>query len=523
MNDSGTPIKNQPSSSFASPANLISGAKGTYHSEVDDLVTLRSISVLPIFDNLRGIYARPIEDSLVERLKKNHVMEYSESKSAGPISTPDELEENVAALRQVLAGSTSDAVIAGSVIKGPSGVSMKFSMFLRKDEKLFAQEQESEIQSFDLASLIKKSEVMIDRLLKKIPYQGVILSRQNNRVTINLGTADGITTDQILSVIQVIKLNRHPRFNFLVNAEKEILGKVKILKVDDTLSFGVVITEREVGAIQANAKIENQAMVTYAEVTALSTEEGLDGLAQRPDGQIAFGKNPGEWVPMKQPTFGAVGARLGLGQYTENVKSTTSLESSSPFYPSFIIDAEIWMTPKWTMHATAKQGIITTDNPSGGSPSDLAHSLSSYELLFGYTLRLGSAFNAPKAEFLFGFSTYRLYVDDTDDEAITTKQYGGLKLGLGGSYPMPNRSPYSLGANLYLIYNPKLSEDPNSSGNSNNQVNQFGFFVDRQMAMNLKARFNLDFELYSSDFSGGTVTSSSQKHTVLSGGVYYLF
>ena len=66
-----------------------------------------------------------------------------------------------------------------------------------------------------------------------------------------------------------------------------------------------------------------------------------------------------------------------------------------------------------------------------------------------------------------------------------------------------------------------MVEDPDISGNSDNSISQFGLFVDQALKINLKARYQLDFEMYNTDFPGGS--SSSQKIISASGGIYYLF
>ncbi len=418
----------------------------------------------------------------------------------------------------------ADAFIAIGISKGPSGISIKMNLFLTKDQKLLSQEQVTEYQRFDVESVKKQAQFMVDNLLKKIPYSGVITSRQGTRVTVNLGRQDGITPDQVLTVIQIIKVTRHPKFNFIVSTEKEVLGKIKLLKVDDTLSFGRIVTEKETGSIQANAKIAGLDSVTYANTDTLSdSQDSAEALAQTPEGQVSFGSNPTSWLPQRKPTFGMVGARLGIGMFNENVKETQSMNAKDPYYPMIALEGEVWLTPTWSMHASIRQGVISTDNPrSAGSPSELSHSLSAYDFLMGYNMRLGSVVNAPKVEALFGFSTYRLYVDESTPAGLTTKTYSGIKLGVGGAYPIGPDSPYSVGANLFFTFQTKLKESPSISGSGDHTVNNFGGYVDKQMTINLKARFALDFELYSSDFKG-SVSSSSQKHTTFSTGLYYLF
>ena len=501
--------------------------QSSYTSETDKLITVRTISILPIFDNMRGIYSRPAETHLFEQLKSLHQFEISPATLAGPILTPDELEQNSEVRESIANSIATDAFVAASVIKGPSGIAIKMSLFLKADKKLLAQEVVSGLKRYDVETVKKQSLESFKKLLGKLPYSGLVMSRQGTRLTVNLGLKNGVAADQVISVVQIIKLIRHPKFDFLVNSEKEVIGKIKLLKVDETLSFARIVTEVEAGAIQVNSKLANLDSVTYANTDSLSDVKGpVDSLPTTPEGKATYGEKPIAWLPTRKPTFGMVGARLGLGQFTENVTeaSGSGLDAKSSVYPHIGIEGELWLTPQWSMHAKIKQGIITTDNPvSGGSPSELSRSLSNYEFLLGYNLRLSPAVNSAKVEGLFGFAQYRLSTDTSTPAGLTTKSYSGVKFGVSGAYPLSAQSPYSIGANLNFWFNAGLSETPSTSGRDDNSVNSFGFFVDKDIAINLRTRYALDFELYSSDFSGGAASSSSQKHTSLSAGIYYLF
>lgn len=72
-----------------------------YKSEIDELLTVRSVAVLPVMDNLQGIYSRPIEAHIVEEFEKNHRFEYVRSNFVGPILTPEELEESLKKAQEV--------------------------------------------------------------------------------------------------------------------------------------------------------------------------------------------------------------------------------------------------------------------------------------------------------------------------------------------------------------------------------------------------------------------------------------
>lgn len=510
------------SSQWAIAQNQIS--RTIYRSAVDEALTVRKIVILPFTDNLQGIYSRPVEKFVTEMVDKNHHWELSEYTAAGALLSPDELENNPQAVATISQNVNADAFIAGRIIKGPGGIHIKVSMYLTSDKKLFAHQSVENIQRFQVTEVQEQTYSLIKKLLRHLPYNGLVLSRQGQRVTLNLGKNDGITKDQIVSVAQIIKTNRHPKFGFIISAEKEILGKIKILKIDDSLSFGKIVTEKEKGIIQTNSKITGIDYVTYSNVNTLDDKsQDKDYLMQRPDGQITFGNNPDEWVPKKPPTFGMVGASAGLGMYTGNVQTSTSLATKNPVYPSIKFSAELWMTPIWSLHANLRQGIISVDNPSGSSPSSLSQSLTSNDFLIGYNMRFTSGAWGPRVEVLGGFSSYKLYIDDTSVTGLTTKLYSGWKVGVSGKYPITMDKKWSAGANLFFLLGTKLSEKPTSSGSSDNSINQFGAYLDYKLGENLLIRGNLDFEIYSSNFSGTSVTSSSQRHTNITGGVHYLF
>ena len=224
----------------------------TYHSEVDQLVTIDKVSYASFLDNLSGIYARPLEAHFADVLNQMHRWSSNGTVGIGG-STLEELEEDPQKVKDIASGSKSDGFFAAKIIKGPKGISMRLDFFLAKDGKLFLQAEIKDFQQFDLNILKEQLDTLLSHIIRKIPYSGSILSRDLNRVTMNIGSQDGVQVGQVVSVIQIIKLNRHPRFGFLVSADKEIIGKVKILKVDDTLSFGSVVMEKERGTAEKAA------------------------------------------------------------------------------------------------------------------------------------------------------------------------------------------------------------------------------------------------------------------------------
>lgn len=528
---SAPPIDTVEAMPSANPAVAGKAATIVYKSEADSLLTIEKIAVLPFTDNLQGIYARPLETHFIQAVQNMHRWDFVQATSSGPLLSPEELEDSSAKALQVSQGLGADAFFAARVLKGPSGVSIHLSLFLTKDGKLLSQAVLKDYQRFDLGDLKEQLQRLLSELTARLPYAGRVLSRDGTRVTVNLGLRDGIQNGQVLSVIQIIQAYRHPRFNFLIKTEKEIFGKIKILKVDETLSFGTIITEKERGTIQKNSKIGPIDFITYAGGDTLTlTSSGQDGLTDKEENKFVFGKNAHAWTPASPPSFGQLGARLGMSRFSGAMEmdNVGGLEGTNNFAPSVILDGELWITPEWTFTATLKHGIISVRNPrAGGQPSELGQSLSYYEAGLAYAIRLGPSLWSPQISPYVSYFNYRLFVDDSSPEAFTTQQYSGLKLGVKGSAPVGD--DFGAGGVFSTALSPSMQESPvPSADDSKASVVQFGVFGYKKYSERLRVQLNLDFEMYSASLSGrgqrvNAASSASQRYTTLSGGIYYLF
>lgn len=500
-----------------------------YKSPADELITVKNISVLPVADNLDGIYSRPVEEALTEVVDNNHHWQLIPINAVGPIYSPEELEYDPLQVKKIAGSTNTDALIATKVTKGPSGIKVNMSMFLKDDGKLLFQEKRTQITAFEVRRIKNIATDMLNLLLQRMPYSGLVMSRQGPRVTVNLGTQDGVKVNQVVNIAQIIELERHPKFHFLVGTKKQTLGKVKLLKVDKTLSFGAITTEIEENAIQPGAKVIGFKPVQYSEAeSGLLGKQNTKGLHTRPDHKMSFGEKAIAWIPKRTPTFGRVGLHIGAGTFSGKLSQSTPLEADSSLYPVLNFDGEIWVTPKWSVHAKVKQGILSTDNPASTGPSDLSMSLSTYDFSLGYNFRLSQEVWGPQVILKVGSTNYKLYVDDVAT-GLTTLSYSGIKIGLSGSAPVTPDQEWSVGADFYWVLNPKLTETPGTSGNSSdNNVNLFGINVGKKLGVNLQAIGRFNMEIYSTNFSGtgtrtNTATSASQKHATVTAGLNYFF
>ena len=524
---SPTPVSAVPPTSDAVVTSTTLSVPRAYRSEADDLLSIDKVSVLPFTDNLNGIYARPLEAHFAKLIETQHRWDVVPATSTGQALTPDELEGDPAKVIAAARDLHVDAIFAARVVKSGDGVNVHLSLFLAKDGKLLSQALLKDYRRFELADIKEQTTRLMNEVVSRLPYAGRVLSRDGLRITINLGSQDGLRKDQVLNVIQILQLQRHPRFNFLIKTEKEILGQVRVLKADETLSFAAVTMEKEAGAIQKGAKIATLENVTYATTDLAGGGEGVA------EAQPTNGATPGEWAPAPPPSIGSVGVRFGVGRFTGATALTGvgGLQASDNSSVSVGLDGEIWITPEWTVSARIRQGLAQINNPRDDSaPRKLSASLSLYDVNFGYTLRFGTLATSPSVEPYLGYFLQQFYVDDSTPLAFTTSRYQGLKVGLRGQAPLGDTGEYGVGGDFAIALMPGLGEDPISSGGSpRNTVIQFGVLGYKKLGERLRLTASVDFEMFATNFSGEggrgaqSATSSSQRYTTVSAGVGYMF
>lgn len=165
----------------------------TYISQADSDLTIRKVAVFPVRDNLDGIYARPIESQLIQLVRGYHQWDLAEASLSETYATVGELEENPSQVIKLGASTQADAFLVASASRGPTGLTIKLDLFLKKDGKLLVQEVLKDHPRYEIVELKDQVQTLFKKMLKRIPYDGMILSRQENRVTVNLGKVDGCT------------------------------------------------------------------------------------------------------------------------------------------------------------------------------------------------------------------------------------------------------------------------------------------------------------------------------------------
>lgn len=502
-------------------------SSSSFVSAADQDLTVKTVTAVPFSDNIKGIYAQPLYKKFQELVANDKWWSYEPLPDNTQV--PLDLSENSAIVKSLLNTTKAQGLFTFRITKGPKGLNGRLTFFVGNSGLPLLQEELTDYPGFEIADLEKQLQALYERIKARLPYRGMILSRRGQEVTINLGFKSGVKNNDEISVIQFLKVNRHPKLKFMISTEKEILGKIKIFKTDEYLSFAYVTYEREAGTVQPAMKLLPLDFVQYNEpVTA--NGKIIPGLENRKDRELSYGDNPKEWLPQQAPQYGRIALLAGIGSYSISTNlQSGSIDTSTPLAPEIAIKGELWLSSEWNVLFNIRQSVFSTSNPLAGStPGTLNMSLSSYGVLGAYNFLMSEDFFGPKLQLSAGYATYNSHSDQSTPIAFTNMNYGGLVFGLLGQFPLSQEIPMDLGAQFNLFLNPSLSESAASGNSSKSSINQFGFFGIYHLKSRFKIRGEINFEYYSTDFSGpgaGTHTSSNttQKMTSFMGGIEYLF
>ncbi|MGZ3785310.1 MAG: hypothetical protein ACXWQ7_18965 [Bdellovibrio sp.] len=514
---------------FTLPVRAQTNAQNAYLSTVDQDLAIKSIVLVPTTDNVGGIYSRPVEEELRQIL--NDDKQWSLSNFPSDVSVKSEtLDEHPEDVQKILKASNSEAALSSKIIRGPHGISITLTLFVGREGLPLLQESTSDFKRFETAQVKYEVRKLFDNLKYRMPFRANILSRRGQQVTLNLGSSYGLKPEGHVSIVQIIKINRHPKFKLLVSTEKEVLGRVKLFKVEPYLSFGYVEMEKEPGVITVGSKVMPDEFIKYSVPVTTPSGKILQDITTRPDKDVSFGENPEEWTPTMPPQFGKVQLLAGLSTYTQNANLANpgSITGDASFAPNIMLRGEMWLNPEWYLGLQLRQSVFSMDNRATGSiPAKLNMAFAQYAMNVGYNFLLTENFFGPKLQISAGYLNTNFVIDDSGPiTAFTSMRYGGFVLSLAGQFPISEEIPIDLGSKFDFVMSPSVSENKTSGTTSTNQINSFSFFADYKVKPRFKIHGELLLENYSSSFSGtGERTASSVTHkmTSLLGGVEYSF
>lgn len=516
---------------FWSTVSIAQQIKQVYAPEEDSKIQLHRILVLPVQDNTNRVYSVALTEKIfqiIEAENQYDVRALPENQKFNDL-TPDFLIDTPQSVKDILKVTQSDTVIATRLSMGPKGLQGKMTLFHGKEGLPLVNAEFRDSSATAMKDLAIQMGQLFQELKSQLAYQGTIASRQGNQVTMNLGSYQGVKTDDVLSVIQFQKLQRHPRFQFMISADREIIGKIQITKVEEHLSFGRIIHEKEPMFLTSGHKLAIDRMIKYQDVIK-SNNKVLEDMNKRQDSNYVFGEKPKEWEPIGMPQYGRIQLMAGFGQYSQSsALRSGAITAGQNFAPQMLLGGEVWFNKNYFLNLEFKQSLFSVNNPLDGSaPDRLNMSVSHYHLMGIYNMPFSEDFFGPRIQFMLGMHKFTARADESSPITFTNMEYGGIAFGFLGAFPVTETT--DLGLSLKFFWNPTVEESSTKNSGTGqkptiNLINLFGAYHYRPN-LNFIGRFDLDY--YSADFSanGGRrdqTTNINHRMTTILGGIEYLF
>lgn len=501
-----------------------------YKSQLDEIMTIRELVVAPGIDNLKGIYSIPLTSHLVELLGNDPQWMLSPYNDFSK-TTPADLAISPDKIKLISKQANASGLLQLRLTKGPKGINASLTLYSGADGQPLLVSKLDNYDRFEMVELKSELQRMLKDLKNKLPYRGMVISRRGLEITINLGRNSGIRQDSDISLIQLLKVDRHPKLGFIVGSEKEILGKARVFKVDDELSFATLLMERENGVIVSGTKVLPDEYIKYPEPIIAEDGSIIKNAGARPDKDVSYGAKPTEWLPAGPAQYGKFQGLLGLAQYVQSATFDTrgTVTGTNNLAPMLSLSGELWMNKDWYGGLELRQSAFSVENELGGSsPTNVNISLSKYHIVVGRNFLLGDDFFGPKIQLTAGFAKFNSTADDTNPTVFTKIDYGGMVFGFVGQFPLGTETPTDLGIQYKYYWNPKVNETKSSGSPGDVKVTDFGLFSRYHVHSRLSYVGLIDFEYYSTSFSGGgdrtlTISQNSHKITSILAGIEYLF
>lgn len=466
-----------------------------YKNDEDATFKVKTVFLEPFSDNVNLIYASKAEAKIKSIIENENQWDLVTNKKE------------------------ADLVIDSRLTKNPKSYTLKMNLLFKNAVNI---QDSKEIDNiFETEKILGYYENLFFNLKSRIPYQGVILSRAQDQVTINLGAAHGVVKDQEVVAIHLAKLNLHPKTKAYISSEKIILGKIQLTKVDDYLSFGTILFEREPQLIKKETKIEFSKL-DRPNIAQPRTIDINPDVIETPKG---------EWIPRPAPQYGKVAISGGLVQYTQNINfQTAGTKTVSQWLtPTIKAAAELWLNPDFHLELFIRQTSFKVSNPlSGSEPGSLNMSLSQYQIKAKYNYELENVPRSPQFQVALGIGSFQSLADKSSPLGLSNMSYGGALVGFRGVFSVSEENPLDMG--LYFNYFlSKTLKDTSDAATSGVQINDFGTFLRWNKSQNLAYVFELSFESYSSDFDTLTgsrtdpVSNASHRLTTTLAGIEYSF
>ncbi|MBL7715630.1 MAG: hypothetical protein JNL01_09195 [Bdellovibrionales bacterium] len=478
--------------------------------ETDRSYSLQTLGYLKAHDNIDGLFVDYVAVSYKDYFAKQSRFTVTDLGKADSVLSRSSIPyfrliEDKEILGQIARTTRTESLIRTKIYK--EGPRYRFTIDWLHSPRMdvlasetFVLQEPNTGKAFTSDDIRKAIFESLDRAFSKVPFKGQVTGRDNQSVTVNISTENGIKKGDILVVSTLDEVKKHPLLKNIVDWRMSQTGKLVVDQVEDGTVFCKVAEE------EAGRNISRFQKIT--QIIPVATDPKKDESVAKVDEEV-------EWKEeLSQPAkLGWSSLGLWMGSYGRDyaTQSSTFGRAGAGFHYGVLFESQLWLTRQWfgeLIMGVGGAGYGQTDLATGAPTPSLSGGASTLniKLGFGYTIFASPDFFGPRAWIKLGYQSLRFGLPVDATELTGPNQFSNLYLGVGGELPFRGDWGALLGLDVGIFNG--MTETGLNSGTVNS-ASAVTFFIGgyKQIQPRLKIRGGLHVTTGSADFSSGTSVS----------------
>jgi len=475
-----------------------------FASEIGDELTFKRIAFFELEDKTAEGYGRVVSRSL-----RNNIADLMRFE----IITPEEQKIPSSRKEAVKTGKKlkADAVIHGSSKIEDDILKISLEMINVKNGSTFATESKWIKGKLTEEIIERNIKELTTKLMSRIPYKALVTDVKEEEIIINAGRFHGIDEGAKLSIFEIKGIKRHPFTNEIINIEREDIGELTAVKVEDAVTSAKIKEIKKGKRAEVNNKIDFKPSL---KVIADSSQRKKEFLRKK-EKEVAEEKVKKEPKAEKK-NYDIFGIDAIVGYATNDYSFNSNELKFSRTAGSFLtagFKGELWPVSFLGIDLLYKTGWLKFDKIGAASIDTKANPYwlsANFKYRYIFTEKAAS----PHLFGKIGYHIYNFPVDKSDSRYFNNYSYKGINIGIGAKIPFWD----SFGININGDYLPSLSvnEGPVTSGAKGKASGYlFGLGMYYIFTDGFMLDLNYSYNSYKADFTGtgtrgsGTTSASS--------------
>lgn len=434
------------------------------NTDLDRKYALESVGVLKAWDNVDGLFADYVASAYRDYFARQSRFVLQDLSKGDNILTTSKIPyykliQDPEVLAQLARSTRSQSIIRTKIRKEGSQYRFDIEWLHSPDMEIMSREgftlhEPRNGEGFGASELKAKLQTALDRAIRKVPFVATVTGRDNESVTVNVGSSGGIQPGDMLQIGTIAKVKRHPLLKEIVEWDLENTGRVRVEEVEDRLSFGKIVEEDRDHQIMRQQKVLSIAHTAPEPSIKTEVKEEQANVLEEP------------------PHLGWIDAGLSFGGFN---RSYTAQDNSigkdgGGFAFGIKTDGQLWFTRNWFAELGFNFAYFpysqsnTLAGASTNSVSIGSGNLLGFRIDGGYTYHLTDDLFGPKGWLKLGYRSNAYSLPSSAADATAPITFHSLFVGLGGEVPIRDGFGATLDFSIGVING--ASEEGKLSGNT---------------------------------------------------------